>query len=113
MTGFIVGGAGIAVLGVGATFGILAKSAYGDAEGACPSHKNCSSTAVTAYDRANLRANVANVMVPVGLVAVGVGTALVITAGHSRKPEAERGARAVVVPVVGTRGGAISVSGTF
>lgn len=81
---WVVGGAGVAIAGVGAAFGGLALAAYGDAKAACPSRTGCSTEALDLRSQANVRAKVADVMIPVGIAAVGAGVVLYIV----RRPKA-------------------------
>ncbi|MFO0564468.1 MAG: hypothetical protein U0263_02340 [Polyangiaceae bacterium] len=84
--GYVVGGVGVVALGVGTAFAFMAKSAYGDAEDKCPSKTSCSSDAMDLRDKAETRANIANVGIGLGLVGVGVGAVLILTHSPS-KPE--------------------------
>ena len=100
--------------GVGATFGVLALSAYDDAEKACPSRLNCSHDAVETRSRAETRANIANVGVGVGIVGIGVATVLLLTSGSSEpEPRAPSAKRAVLVPRVGTHDAGLMFLGDF
>jgi hypothetical protein len=108
---FVLGGVGIAGLGVGATFGFLARSSYDDAEKRCPSHRGCPEDALSARDDANVRANVANVAVGVGVVSLGVGTWLFFTSGSSKAEAKDRTVR--VVPAVASRQAGLLIHGSF
>lgn len=78
-----VGAGGLALLAVGGTFGALALSDYAAAKDDCPTRTNCSPDAMTQRDRAGTRANIANVGIGLGLVAVGVSVVLLLTQkGH-------------------------------
>ena len=81
---WVVGGVGIAVVGVGAAFGGLALSAYSDAKAACPTRTGCAQEALDSRSQANVRAKVADVMIPVGIAAVGAGVVLYLV----RRPRA-------------------------
>ena len=112
LTGFIVGGAGIAVLGVGATFGVLALSAYGDADKSCPLHTDCGSDTKEFPDKANLRATIANVAVPVGLVGAAGGRSW--CSPRARAPSGtEARAAARFIPSIGPSSAGIEYSGVF
>lgn len=87
---YVIGGAGVVALGVGTAFAIMARSAYSDAEDACPSTTGCSKSAMNLRDKAESRANVANIGVGLGLVGVGVGAVLLLTRSDSEKAEAGR-----------------------
>jgi hypothetical protein len=77
--GYIVGGAGIVALGVGAVFGISAFSKWSQRNDNCPNDV-CNAKAKELGDDARTAANIANVGVGVGLVAIGVGAYLIFTA---------------------------------
>ncbi|MDB4995513.1 MAG: hypothetical protein JWM74_2945, partial [Myxococcaceae bacterium] len=79
--GYVVGGTGIAAIGVGTIFGALALSSNADSK-ACATNPRCTSD--TAYRDADRNAWVANVAIPVGVVALGVGIVLVLTAHDER-----------------------------
>lgn len=76
---YVVGGVGVAALGAGAVFALLAKNEYDDAAELCPSRTGCSDRALSARSDADTFANVANVAVPVGLVGVAAGVVLWLT----------------------------------
>lgn len=110
---YVVGGVGVVALGVGTAFAFMAKSAYGDAEDKCPTKTNCSSDAISLRDKAETRANIANVGIGLGVVGVGVGAVLLLT--HSppakEKPPAT-GFRSIrVSPFAGRDAAGLSLSG--
>lgn len=90
--GFIVGGAGVAVMAVGGVFGILAMTKNSDATKACPAPcVNGSDAALDAdasTDRALLFANVANVAIPIGAVVTVLGGYLILSSGPTSMPPA-------------------------
>jgi len=102
-TGFVVGGIGIATMAAGGVFGVLAIVNDGDATNACPQPCFAGSKEARAADdttdRALVFANVANVVLPIGLVAAAIGGYMVLSAGPTEKPTA----RAFFAP---RRGGA-------
>jgi hypothetical protein len=114
---YVVTGAGVVALGVGAAFGLMAKSAYDDAESQCPSHSGCSKAALDARDDADLRANISNVGVGVGVVAIGVGVFLLVThdgGGSSVASSARRTARGgsfAITPFIGPDRVGVGVGG--
>jgi tetratricopeptide (TPR) repeat protein len=92
-TGFVVGGIGLAVLATGGAFGLLASSAkpgacHGtntsgltpqyDTAGKCLAGSDAYNDWRKSYTQADMLANVANVLVPVGAVATAVGVYLVL-----------------------------------
>jgi hypothetical protein len=107
---YVVGGAGVAVLGAGLVFGGLASSKYGDAESACPDRTGCTSDAIQARDDAGTFATVANVGVGVGLAAIGVGVVLLLM-HDSGEPASGRAFS--VAPVALRQGGGASFVGVF
>lgn len=107
LAGYVVGGAGLVATGVGFAFGALAAGKYSSAKDACPTHAGCSAQAMSDRRSAETEANVANVMIGVGLAAVAVGVVLVVTHGSKH---AERAAL-VLGPVVEPGGGGAFVRG--
>lgn len=111
---YVVGGVGAVALGVGTAFAFMAKSAYDDAKDKCPEKTGCSSDAIALRDKAETRANIANVGIGLGVVGVGVGAFLLLT--HSppkhEKPPAATGFRSLQVSPYASRSGAgLSLSG--
>ncbi|MCC6646847.1 MAG: hypothetical protein IT374_14895 [Polyangiaceae bacterium] len=104
--GYVIGGAGVVLTGVGAFVGLSAMSKYKSADEACPSHKGCAPSVGDDYDSAKSQANVANVAVGLGVVGVAVGAYLVVS---SRRSEAA----VVVAPSVGPGVAGASVGGRF
>jgi hypothetical protein len=98
MLGYAVGGAGVVAIGVGAYFGFSAIGKAKESEEHC-SGSLCSPRGLEISDDANRAATIANVAIGLGLVAVGAGTYLVLTA-----PSAAQ---------IGKGGGSILVSGTW
>lgn len=87
--GVVVGASGLAVLAAGGVFGILAIGKNGDASRACPAPcvagSSAARTADDRTDRALLFANLANVAIPVGVVAAAVGAVLYFGAGPTER----------------------------
>jgi hypothetical protein len=109
--GFILGGFGIAAAGVGTTFGVLALSANSDAKSLCPTHHGCLDPAISASDKANLRANIANVGVGVGIASIGVGAWLLLTGNSTKGETADHGLS--VVPEIGPNQAGLAARGGF
>lgn len=105
--GLVVGGIGVATMAAGGVFGVLAVVQHSDAVAACPQPCVAGSEAARAADggtdRALVFANVANVVLPIGLVAAVVGGYFFLGAGPT-KP----GVRASVAPRPG--GAALAVT---
>jgi hypothetical protein len=82
---FVVGGVGIAALGVGAIFGVLAKGDRSDYQKHCGSNIGapsgfCDATGLEGHDRAASRATLATVFLVGGGVALAAGAAVFFTA---------------------------------
>jgi hypothetical protein len=110
VTGYAIGAAGIAAVGVGAYFGISAVVLKNRSDSACPTGDGCNTPkGVTDFDDAKTHAHIADIAIGAGLVAIGVGTYLVIRAGSKEKP-----AHTVGLSIGGVRsGGMASCAGTF
>ena len=109
--GFVVGGVGLVATGVGAIFGANALSTYKDAERDCHgAHVHCPSSSVTESQSANRDANIANVTIAAGIVAIGVGAYLVFSPAH---PTSRAASNVIVSPWVGSSAGGGAVTGRF
>jgi hypothetical protein len=120
-TGVIVGGAGLVVLGAGAVFGILAITKGNAGEDKCELRTNpgaptsdfdlvsgaCYRGSPTWQDANDTKsegrtfANIANVLVPVGIVGLGVGAYLVLVRGGDPRVGAASAATVRLVPSLG------------
>jgi hypothetical protein len=80
---YVVGGAGVVSLGVGAIFGLRAYSKWSDRNANCPAN-SCNAAGVSDYNAANSSALVADITLGVGLAAVATGAVLWF---RSRSPE--------------------------
>jgi hypothetical protein len=83
-TGYVIGGIGIAALGVGSFFGLRAYSRWDERNAHC-TDAGCDPTGVEAGDDASRAATYANIGVGVGLVGVAAGTYLVLSAGSGKR----------------------------
>lgn len=110
VTGYAVGAAGIAAVGVGAYFGISALVLKNRSDSVCHDGKTCSTPGgVSDFNDAKMHAHIADAALGVGLVAIGVGTYLVIRAGSK-----EHAARSLGLSIGGVpSGGMASCTGTF
>lgn len=111
--GFVLGGVGIAALGAGAVFGVMAANQTRRAEEdptLCPG-KQCTPAGRAEIDAADTKALVSTLGVGVGLAAVGAGVVLILTSGSSAHAEGTATAR--VVPAIGPGGGGLHVLGSF
>ena len=118
--GFVIGGVGIAGLGVGAVTGILALGKKGDVEDACPDPDECTPAGVKLADSGRTLSIVSTVAFALGAAGAGVGAYLVLTGGDEPDDSAStaRGLRrpgptAKVSAGVLPGGGGLSVRGTF
>ncbi len=81
-TALVIGGAGLASLGVGAYCGVRAIDKMAESDDECP-NGSCSKQGADLSREANAFANAANVGVGVGLVGVGVAAILLVTSGDT------------------------------
>lgn len=104
--GFVIGGVGVASLTVGAVFGGLAISQLAESDEDCEAGE-CNQKGLDAYETGETDATIANITIGVGIVAVAVGTYLVVSGWDPTTEGAEdRSARAApgVSAVLGTEG---------
>jgi hypothetical protein len=106
IAGLAVGGAGVALLGVGAAFGALALAKKGDESNACSKQGVCGSLDVASSHTAVHDGNVSTILLSVGAAALVGGGALWLTArttGPSDDPAATKPnhARWRAVPILG------------
>jgi hypothetical protein len=85
--GFVVGGAGVVALGVGAFFGFRTLSQKEDSDQLCPTDTTCSGEGASLNSDAHTSAWLSNIGIGLGLVGIGVGTYLVVSGS---KPDADR-----------------------
>jgi hypothetical protein len=106
---YVVGGIGIAGVGVGIVFGLLAKSQADAAEddpALCPK-KSCSPAGRSEIDAAETKALVSTIGFGVGVVGIGVGAYLLLSGSSDERAEHARRVIADVGPgraVLGYRG---------
>jgi hypothetical protein len=106
--GYIAGGVGVASLAVGAFFGFRTLSKKSESDKECPSASTCSARGVQANEEAYTAATVANLGVGLGVVGLGVGAYLLLTA----RPEPSS-ASFRVAPALGQNGGGLWMQGHF
>lgn len=115
--GFVIGGVGIVALGVGGYFGLRAFSKWSDRNDHCGG--GCDSTAKQAGEDAQSAATLSNIGLGVGLVAVGVGTYLVLSSKRSDDPRVSQRQRVPhaqawqVLPAAGPTGGGLVLRGAY
>ncbi|HEX8790172.1 MAG TPA: PEGA domain-containing protein [Polyangiaceae bacterium] len=105
--GWIVGGAGVVALGVGAGFGFDALSLKSQADGHCP-NRQCDATGLSDISSAKTAATVSTIGLAVGVVGVGVGAFFLLRPSSS--PSA---ASAAVTPFVGADRAGVALQGAW
>jgi hypothetical protein len=86
LAGIVVGAAGIAGLGLGGIFGVLASSSWSNAKRDCPTATGCSSTAMNERSSAVTDATVSTVGFIAGGVLLAGGLTLFFTAPKGEAP---------------------------
>jgi hypothetical protein len=109
--GVVVGGIGAIALAVGVVEGVRALAKNADARALCDPAACTKPAALSLEDEANTAATFANLGIGVGLIALGVGTYLVVTASGPRAPANAPSAR--IVPIVDRSGGGILAQARF
>ncbi len=84
--GFVIGGVGVAGLGVGAISGALMLSKKHALDGDCNPDKSCNAAGVDAAHSAHTFQVVSNVGWIAGALALGTGAFLVLTSGSDERP---------------------------
>jgi hypothetical protein len=102
LLGWIVGGVGVAGLGAGAFFAVMAKSKYSDSLANCTTaDKNlCTQTGVDQRDDARSAGDIATIALGAGAALAVGGVVLVLTA-PSQRAEAPRVASLQIAPTIG------------
>lgn len=105
VVGLVIGGVGIAGVGVGAIFGALASSSWKTAQQDCPTHTGCSNKAMSERSSALTDATVSTVGFIAGGVLAATGITLFLVAPKGTAP----------TPTVGLRAapGSLLVTGEF
>lgn len=115
--GYVIGGAGLVALGVGSYFGLRAMSKWHDRNENCAA--GCTNIAKNAGDDAQSAALIADVGFGVGLIAIGIGGYLLLSAPSSSEVSAarvstEQQARLwQVTPMLGPEGGGLVLRGNY
>ncbi len=106
IVGLVLGGVGVAALGVAAGFGLRARAQWKDAQSDCEGTV-CGPRGVTLADAANRSATLADIGLVVGAVSLVAGIVVYFAA--------PRGDRAVarIVPLVGPTTAGLGLAGTF
>lgn len=93
-TGYVIGLAGLAAIGVGVGFGVDALAKQRESNDKCPTDRCTDAAAVSASDRAVTSAWVADIAIGVGLAAVGVALYVVLTSPSSPSSSSSPSGRA-------------------
>ncbi len=113
---YVLMGAGLVGIGVGAVFGGLAASDIGNATSdptLCPD-KVCTPAGRAVVDDASTKALISTIALPVGLAAAGAGVVLFFVSSPKSPQKGSTPGRSVAVaPVIGPGGAAISLRGRF
>ena len=104
---YVVGGVGIAALGVGVGFGAYALSQKNDADAHCPG-RQCDSTGLSLVSSAKTAATVSTIGLAAGVVGIGAGFWLLVRSSSS--PSA---ARASVAPFVAADRAGLALQGAW
>jgi hypothetical protein len=104
---WIVSGVGVAGLGVGAVFGIAARSLWRQASPGCDRSNACGDPAFAVAERSRRDGNVSTVAFVIG------GAALVAGAGLYLRSPRGRDRRAKVVPSISPGAAGVTVAGAF
>jgi hypothetical protein len=87
---WVFAGTGVVATGVAAVFGGLSIDSYAKAEDACPGHRDCTSSALDAWDRARTQARIANVGAAIAILATGTAALLYFDKPDPRPARATR-----------------------
>jgi hypothetical protein len=115
--GVVTGAVGVAGLGVGAAFGLLASSAWNTAQRDCPGNTLATcpnhAGAVSEHSTTMTDATISTAGFIAGGVLVAGGVALFIAGAKPSEPSQNLAGRLVVMPVVGPSLAGVSVGGGF
>jgi hypothetical protein len=109
--GWVVGGIGVASLGVGGYFGLRAMSRWSDRDDGCAA--GCTSEAKIAGDEAGTAATISTIGFGVGLIGIGVGTYLLLSSGGKTEPTPSVGSGVTWVPVATHDGAGLLLRSTW
>jgi hypothetical protein len=106
--GFVIGGVGVASLGVATVFGLRARSLWGQAKDACPDRVHCpNDDASRLSSDAKTAGNLSTIGFVVGAGAVLGGTILVLTSPTGKSTTVVSGA------IDPRGGGVLGITGAF
>jgi hypothetical protein len=113
--GYVLGGVGIAGLGLGGAMGFLAMSDKNDAAddpALCPDQK-CTAAGREKIDSAESKALISTIGFGVGAAALGAGIVILVMSGGDEKEAGSAPQSAQVLPSFDANGGGLSVVGQF
>jgi len=114
MAGYVVGGAGLVLTGLGVWAGLSARSTYASAEDMCRTHRDCSPGAMEERDAAEFEANLSNAAVGLGLIGVATGVLLLFTEPREGAPPSQQSSSALrFYPQVAADGVGAALGGRF
>jgi hypothetical protein len=105
--GLVVGGVGVLGLGLGTYFGVRAISKNSDAEGFCNDDNLCAQQGLDLTAKAKKDATASNIAFAAGGALVALGGVVFLSSGSSSSE------RVALVPLLGPRSAAASISGRF
>ena len=112
--GWVIGGAGVAAVGVGSYFGLRAIAKRKDSDNKCPTDTTCSGNGVDLNNQAKTAAWVSNVSFGIGLVGIAIGTYLIWATPASATNQTAKLPRVPTLDVGATsNGGQISMRGVW
>jgi hypothetical protein len=109
--GFVVAGFGVAAVGAGAIFGVVALSKKSDSDADCAGGVCRMQAGIDAYSSAKTMARVADVCLAAGIVALGVGGYLILSNKPGAATGPTRSAALLLAPTASSTGGGIALSG--
>jgi hypothetical protein len=109
--GWVAISGGAIALGVGIAFGVVTLGLASDVRNECPNGPCPTQDGLDKNSAAHTDALLADILIPVGVVAAGIGTWLVATASHRVKASSMGHLR--FVPLVSGSGGGMSIGGSF
>jgi hypothetical protein len=105
--------AGLAGMGVGASFGIVSKGKHDDAQGHCDGANRCDAVGLGLQDDAFRAGTVSTIAFAAGGAAVVTGAILWLTAPSARSTPPTSSASVRAAPLLGPNGMGLTVSGRF
>lgn len=108
LVGWVTGGVGVALLGVGVATGILALNSKSQSDANCP-QDHCTQTGVDDNNQAKTYAWLADFGVGLGAAAIVTGFVLIVTSPKS----APHAIHAMLAPMISAHGGGAAFSASF